>query len=236
MAKTRTVDEALRFLRSRPGAAALSDAAFAAEVADTALGMMWKVYPWDDSLVTLPPMYMTPNEDLIEAPARVVPGDIWYLERAWLRRIGSGIVHPELKILQSLIPSTWAGEPTTISFEPQRNAFRLHPTPGESYAPPWVQVEGIYKKQHTQITSATLNTTVLPFHDHHFPVYRAALKWAHLDLLGSRDAGTAQINSRGRYAYTGALAEFFTALTKTVEQELGRAQEQVYPAEGLSLG
>lgn len=234
MPKTRTPAEAILYLRNAPGVNKLSDAGFAAEAADTALSMMWKAYPWDDSLVSLPPMYMTPNESMIEPPQRVVPSDFWYLERAWVNRIPNDI--RPLHVLHTLLPSTWEGMPTSISYEAQFDAFRLYPTPGEGWGAPDNQVEGTYKKQTTQITTANVNSLVLPFHDHHFSVYRAALKWAAMDLLGSREAGTIQVTSRGNHVYTGALGQFFSALQRATAQELNRADEQVRPAEGIMLG
>ena len=85
---------------------------------------------------------------------RVVPADFWYLTRSWVRWIPDRI--KELKVLHSSIDSTWQGEPEIISYEAQRSAFRVNPIPSDGMAAPEVQVEGIYKKQPTQITPATV--------------------------------------------------------------------------------
>lgn len=233
MAKTRLVREAVNLaMKSLPR---LDDSSFAADTADMALSLMWRWYPWDESLVDLPPIYMTPDEPDVEAPARVVPGDFWFLERAWLRDVPDGMTWP-LTIHSRLNVAGFGARPQGISYEASRNSFRFHPTPTTGEAAPRTQVEGVYKKTPTKITQANIVSEVLPFDDQYFEVYLEALKYQTKNLLGSPDAGEVQINNAGQATYTGQFGRFVNSLTSAVRHENRRADARVAPREGIMLG
>lgn len=232
MAKTRTLREALSIAtKSFPG---LDDTSYAAIVADLAVSFMWRWYAWDESLVQLPPIYMTPDESDVEAPARVVPGDFWYLDRAWIRQI-DGMVFP-LRVLQKLDKCGFADRPRDISYEPQTGSFRFVPMPSTGWAAPFVQVEGVYKKTPTKVTTANLNDYTLSWDDIYFGVFIQSLRYQYMLLNGHPDAGQVVTDKAGRTRYTGQLGRFVDELHIATAQENMRGADYVHPSESLMLG
>ncbi len=232
MAKTRTLREALSLaMKLSPR---FDDSSYAALVADLALSFMWRWYAWDESMVQLPPVYMTPDEPDIEAPARVVPGDFWYLDRAWIKQI-DGDVFP-LRVLKKLDKCGFNERPRDIAYEAQTNSFRFSPTPSSGWAAPHVQVEGVYKKTSTKVTTSNLNSLVLPWDDMYFGVFLQSLRYQYMLLNNHPDTGQVGTDSVGRTRYSGQLARFVGELHLATAQENQRGDDFVHPEESLMLG
>jgi len=203
MAKTLTVADVVNMLGLKYPR--LLTEGFAARLADEAIGMIWNRYPWRPSLVELPPFFLVREVADYGPPTYAVPADFKGLHAAWLRQWDGYKYEPELLVKPSVSISIAPGMPTAIAYHPERSAFRLHPRP--SMGGPEIWVEGIYKKLHTKVTNANMNSYVLPWEDEYFGVVRAVLEAKYKSaILGSQDAPQALMLAR-RFVDDMAAAE-----------------------------
>jgi hypothetical protein len=170
MAKTLTVGKALEIVGVRYPKVMLESigARFASEVRD----FMWHAFPWKVSLGDLVPFGLVQDQADYGPPYITLPSDFYGIHDAWIRDYANELypltVETETRV-------SWTSDiPTTISVTELGN-LRIHPRPifyGPDY---WL--EGKYKKSTSPITPSNINSTVLPWDDIYFEVFRRGLIW-----------------------------------------------------------
>ena len=227
MAKTYTVGKALALLQTQMCLPDITP--FAAPICDEALSFIWDAFDWKASLGELAPFYLLPQEQDYGAPLSAVPSDLMVLRTARVRNNDSYTVK-DLDVVASLPVTDLFAFPDTISYEPAVSKFRVHPVPPGSLVASQYQVEGTYKKNHTQVTPATINSLVLPWDDQYFDVFRKTLRWKWLDETGSSMAGQIVFYPDGSVSATGSAAVAWHAILNMARREgLGDAPEQIVP-------
>jgi len=233
MASTLTPWDAISILKKQQAWRQFDDSSFQVKAANDAVAAMWRAYEWRGSLVELPPFYLVPGSADQSPLTGVVPTDFWYLRDAWLRNV-EGNEH-ELRVERDLPRTFIYGQPESVCYVPETDRLRVYPAPSDGFSSPYWHVEGRYKKTPSRYSTDDLGTTALPFDDMFFHVYRKALEWVYLDLVGSPQAGSTQWQN-GTIGFTGKKAEYMALLNEAIEQsEQSRGQMTFHPAHG-SLG
>lgn len=212
-----------------------SDAA--AFICNIAMNEIWQKYDWRESLVTLPPFYLIPNEQDHGAPAVAVPADFLGLRQAYLvHLLATPVYRQPMTPLKDLGLTTSYGLPGQIGYQADKAAFRVFPrVPMNIGAPDWC-IQGVYKNRPTKLTAANMSSTLLPFDDLYFSNMLAVYKWAGYVMAGDQRAGGIQTNKQGNSVYTGAYAEAHDAIDRmamTEGVELGDVN--IAPSEALAI-
>jgi len=198
---------------------------FAAAIANMATNLIWMSFDWRETLASLPPFYLIPDEQDHGPPAVSVPADFYGLRLAALLLLNSDPpARFDLSVIQDLRETHVRAMPHAIGYERARRAFRVYPRVPSNAACSTYIVQGTYKKRPTKVLASTLLSTALPFDDIYFDVWVEALKWAAWQIAGDPRAGQV-IHVKGQGSqYTGQLA-------LCLERIAGMAS-----AEGLELG
>ncbi len=235
MAITKTPNDALVILRKQSRFKDLADGSFAVAAINEAANRMWRDYEWPESLGEVPPFYLTPGESDVNPIAAPIPTDFAYLRDAWLLNPQGNMF--ELDVGRDKPRSMIESTPECVSYVPELRRWRVWPAPSTAYTAPLWQVEGRYKKTAPTWDVDDWGTTLLPWDDRYFRVYRKCLEYTVMDMLGRQEAGGVQF-SQGRAVYSGKLAEYKDALADaTRENNMYNGELFVSPEDGsLSLG
>lgn len=209
---------------------------YSATACNLATNLIWEGYDWRESLVTLPPFYLIPNEQDHKLPAVTVPADFLGLRKVGLTQYANGAAASRpISLVKDLEITAAKGIPHSISYEPTISAFRLFPrVPGNIGSPNWF-IQGTYKKKPTLITNDTLET-LLPFDDKYVYVMMECVRWALLFLGNSPAAGKAQA-SGGVIFYDGQLANAISAIERmATDQGVNDGDVRISPSEALVYG
>ena len=219
MASTMTAGQALDIVSMRYKG--LQQEGFGPRFADEVQAYIWYRFPWRQSLSELPPFHPVLEEPDYGPPTSAVPPDFYGFHDVWLRyRDGST---KTLTPMKDLAVSPVAGIPEAISYQAERYSFRLYPRPSIT-APEW-WVEGIYKKTPTKITTANVNSYLIPWDDLYFAVFRQGLIWKVKDEI------------LGDPAAPGEFAKFETFVQRMAAAEgMQLGVTIVHPHSGLELG
>lgn len=184
----------------------LSESDLAPTICNVAQNYIWDKYDWRDSLKSLPPFYLVPNEQDYGAPNVTIPSDFWGLRWANLMRASNIPPYRQpLAIIKDLMPTHIRYLPHAIGYVSNARAFRLYPRIPENIGSPDYLVEGEYKTRPTKVTSSTMATTVLPMDDVYFQMFYETAKWIGWDLDGDPRAGAISYQN-GQMVYSGQAA------------------------------
>lgn len=217
MAKTLTAGKALEIVAVKfPRITADGvGARFASEVRD----YMWYAYPWKISLGDLQPFALTQNQADYGSPLFTLPTDFYGLHDVWIRSVADDYV--PLSVVKELPVSGSPGYTTTVAIT-ENGKIRLHPRP-VLFGPDW-WVEGKYKKSTTSITPNNVTSTILPWDDMYFEVFRRGLIWKYRDEIMGDPRAVEDLNI------------FLTWLGKMIASESGQdGVTPVHPSHGLAM-
>jgi len=217
MAKTLTAGKAVEFLAAKYPKIAHDavGARFASEIRD----IMWNFYPWKVSLGDLQPMALVQNQADYGPPAYILPTDFYGLHDVWLRSFNDEFI--PLSVSKEVPISATPLTPSTVAVT-ENGYLRFHPRP-VYYSPDW-WFEGKYKKSTTSITPSNLNSTVLPWDDMYFPVFRRGLIWKFKDEFLSDPTAFQDF------------AQFRSMLQEMANRESGQdGITTIHPSHGLAL-
>lgn len=176
MARTYTYSNLLTYVgASYPR---LQQDAAGALLCDMTNSYIWAAADWRVSLVPMEPFYLVANQQDYISPYVEIPTDFLGLRTATLVYNGTepATTYPPLKVLRYL-PKTYAmTRPDSISWQSDINGFRVYPRVPSGIGVMDYQIECVYKKNPTKVTSLTLETA-LPFDDQYFGCYVEGLKY-----------------------------------------------------------
>jgi hypothetical protein len=162
---------------------------FAPVICNMTQNYVWDKYDWRQSITTLPPFYMVPNEQDYGAPAIVIPSDFYGLRMARLIRTDANPPYrTPLKIIKDLEETHVRYLPHSICYNVDRKAFRLFPRFPANLGGVTYFVAGTYKNLPPLVTASTL-TTILPFDDVYFEMWVETMKWVAFQLDNDPRAG-----------------------------------------------
>lgn len=203
-------------------------------IANLAIDKVWQRYDWKQSIRTLPPFFLAPNEQDYSYPASVIPADFFGLRKAYIARtLTEPPQHWPLSIIRDLELTHVRSFPKSIAFDRAISGFRLFPrVPSNIGAPDYV-VEGEYKCLSPRITASRLMSTTLPFDDTYIGNLLEAFKWAAYNLAGDPKAGDVKYFN-GTAQYSGQLAKMMAAIDDMAGKEgLELGDPSIHPAEPL---
>jgi hypothetical protein len=209
---------------------------FAADICNLAYSKIWHRYDWRESLATLPPFYLIPNEQDIGPPFYSVPSDFAGLRKADLVYVAADPpTRKPLTVIKDLNLTHARWLPHSISYNPDTRSFRVFSRVTLNMGTPNWQIEGTYKKLATRITPTTL-TTPLPTKDDLLHMWIEGIKWAAFSLAGDAKAGSVQ-KQDGSTILTGQLAVFYQAMDSMAANEgLELGDNYIHPGEPLVSG
>lgn len=199
-----------------------NEASTAAHVCNVVTNEIWQKFDWRESMATLPPFYLVPHEQDYGAPAVSVPSDYMGLRQVWYTNLNSFPTYLfPMTFSRDLDLTSVEGFPTSISYQRDKQAFRVFPLVPDNIGAPFYMITGTYKKYPTKVTASTFTSTLLPFDDIYLNVWLEGLKWGFWQL---------QSDNRAQEQY-GA---FMLALEKMASNEgLELADPIVAPRQGL---
>ena len=114
--------------------------------------------------------------------------------------------------------------PSAIDYNPDTQKIRLFPRVPDNIAAPIWMIEGTYKKKPTKVTSATLNSYLIPWDDIYFGQFCAVLRATALEIAGDPRS-------------TDEMKKAFMALDEMAQNEgINLGDPQIYPSEGMFGG
>ena len=200
------------------------DDTLSASLCNMATEQVWDAYDWHETVREGAPFYLLPGVQDYPVPIASVPSDFSGFRRVVLTDIDSG--HPEVLVssglshLRSIDKTNATGLPGSISFLPERRAFRVHPRPGPSISPTRYKVEYSYKSSWPRVLPDNLHIP-LPLPDTFLPCFVLGVLWASARLTGQATA---------RELYQDLVAELSR---KAADQGLADGDSYVYPSEPL---
>jgi hypothetical protein len=206
-----------------------------AMVCNMAQNEIWNMFDWRESLETLPPFYLIPNEQDHGQPFTIVPSDFKGLRKAYLTRLTSSPPFTqEIAVIKDARITQTRYLPSAISYEPDVGAFRLYPRVPDNIGAPEDMIEGTYKKQPTKLTGSVLMTQKPFTDDQYIGMWIEATKWAGWNLLGDERAGGTQVQTNFD-VHTGQKAIMIYAI-REVAADLGLedGDPQIAPREGIA--
>jgi len=164
---------------------ALKEDDFAATICNMAVNLIWSDFDWRESIVPLPPFYLTPLQQDYGSPAVVIPADFGGLRKVHLTDLQSNpTTQTELRPLRFLDRTSRIGMPEAVGYVPELAVLRVFPlVPGGIQPPRWT-ISGTYKKNPPVISAAILNSPI-PFQDKYFLTMLDAVRWAAAAVGGS---------------------------------------------------
>jgi hypothetical protein len=203
---------------------AATDRDLQVHIVNNTMNYVWDKYDWRESLASLPPFYLVPNEQDYGAPAVVIPQDFYGLR--WCNLMRASNVPPyrqPLAIIKDLQPTHIRYLPHAICYVSDKKAFRLYPRIPDNIGSPDYLVEGQYKTRPAKINVNTIASTYLPFDDIYFDMWIETAKWVAWEMDSDPRAG--QITwQNGQMTATGQAAVMMASI------------EWVASREGLELG
>lgn len=206
-------------------------------VCNLATNLIWYSYDWRESIETLLPFYLVPNEQDIKPPTNAIPADFQGFRKVSMCQYGQGkngggtskytiTIEKDIQLTQA------RGLPTVVSYEPETHGFRVFPRTPANIGAPFYWIEGTYKKKPALITNATMNT-LFPFDDMYLQVFLEVFRWGFMAVAGSKDAGGVSM-SNGQVYYDGQLGKAM-GMIKEMANDQGINDGDVYvsPEEGL---
>lgn len=194
-------------------------------VANMTQNWVWDKYDWRESLRTLPPFYLVPNEQDYGAPTVAIPLDFYGLRWANLVRTDNTPPYRQpLNIIKDLQTTHIRYLPHGICYVSDKQAFRLFPRIPDNIGSPTYLVEGQYKRRPALVSAANLTTTTLPFDDIYFQMWVEVTKWCAMQMESDPRAGNIEYANGQVAAASGQAA----IAMQMVEWVAGR--------EGLELG
>lgn len=205
-------------------------------ICNLATSEIWKKYDFRETLTTLPPFYLVPNEQDYGAPTVTIPSDFLGLRKVNLVALTSiPPVRRELKVIKDLQLTSVRYYPLhAICYNPETNSLRVFPRVPENVGSPDYIIDGSYKKRPTKIVNSTLET-VIPLDDIHEKMFIEGMKWAAFEIAGDPRAGEAQVQS-GMTSYSGQLAKFHREMDLSAQMEgLELGDPAISPSEPLGF-
>ncbi len=176
MASTYSFSDLLTYVGQ--GYPRLQQDAAGALLCDMVHSTIWAAADWRISLVPMEPFYLVALTQDYVAPYVNIPSNFLGLRTATLVYNGTepASTYPPMKVLRYL-PKTYAqSRPDSISWQSDINGFRIHPRCPSGIGVMDYQIECVYKKNPTKITTNTLETAI-PFDDQYFGVYVEGMKY-----------------------------------------------------------
>lgn len=203
-------------------------------IANAANNLIWMRYDWRETIATLPPFFLIPDEQDHGAPQVSIPTDFFGLRTAWIQRnLSAPPTRIRLAIIKNLEVTHVRSLPNAITYNSAADAFRVFPRVPPNIGSPDYMVCGEYKIRPTKVTATTLATTTLPFDDVYFQVWVDVMKWAILNFGGDPRAGEVSVQN-GQTIYTGQLARAIAAIDEMATHEgLELGDPVIAPAEPL---
>ena len=231
MAGTFTFDDVLRMIDKHVPRNVVTDNA--ANICNLAYNRIWQRYDWRESLATLPPFYLIPNQQDIGSPFYTIPTDFAGLRKADLVYIASDPpVHKPLTIIKDLNITHGRWSPHSIGYNPDTQSFRIFTRATGNMGVPLWQIEGTYKTKATKITPNTLTTTI-PTKDDLLEMWIEGTKWAAFHFMGDPKAGQVQ-KQNGQTTFTGQLANFMASMDSMATNEgLELGDNYIHPSEPM---
>ena len=238
MSQTYTVQDALIVVRQTiPGEISTN---LSSILCDRAVSLIWNAADWKNSLVSLPPFYLTPGIQDYTIPMAVVPLDFLGLRTGWLIDLTTSpaqYLEPPLVVKKDLTrTSVEDGRPEFICFDPAIAGYRIYPRYSRGVSAADIMVELIYKKKHAKITSANIGTEFVPVDDSYFDHFCNVLTWCFSSALKHPGAGGAVTDRFVNVQYTGAFAVAMNSIEDMKQKEAGLLGDYtVAPAHPLAL-
>lgn len=210
------------------------DTSLAVHAVNIALNAMWMAYDWRETIATLPPFWLSPNDQDFGKPLYAVPADFAGLRETYLVSLQSYNNWTTPVNVQSNLEFTQLVGPTeAICYHPATSSFRLWPrVPANMGAPNWL-INGSYKKKPIKLTSTTMTGALIPWDDIWFQVFVIALQWAFMVVSGDPRAGQV-ISVGGRFQASGQAAILKEALDNMASSEgLNLGDPAIAPSEPL---
>jgi len=206
----------------------------AAFICNVGTNLLWQRYDWRESISTLPPFYLIPDEQDHGAPAVIVPTNFWGLRKVWLMKNATTPPYKQdMTILKDLALTHVRYLPQSISYNSASRSFRVFPRVPPSIGAPDYCVSGEYKIKPTKITAANIASTLLPFDDVYFQTWVEVLKWASLNIAGDPRAGDVNYTN-GQKVASGQLAKAYAAIDEMARTEnLEGGDVTISPSEPL---
>lgn len=161
---------------------------------------MWDAYDWRTTLGTLPPFYLTPEEQ--DYP---LPSDFGGLRRDCYL-VDARAEEPRyfpLDIKGETSLTSWSvNRPATIGYSAERGRLRVFPQPSATYCAPFFFVTGKYKKTPPAIDNSKLGDVVWT-EDKQLDMWLIGMPWAYALLGGSPPERVTSL----RAAFDAAIAE-----------------------------
>ena len=124
MPGTFTFDDVCRMVDRHVPRNVMSDNA--ANICNLAYNRIWHQYDWRESLATLPPFYLIPNEQDMGAPFYTVPDDFAGLRKADLVYLaGDPPTRRQLTVIKDLNLTQARYFPHAINYNPDTQSFRV---------------------------------------------------------------------------------------------------------------
>lgn len=180
---------------------------YGAAIVNTATNLIWMAYDWRETLSSLPPFYLIPDEQDHGPPAVSVPADFYGLRLATLLLLNSDPPSRfDLIVMQDARETHVRALPHAVSYERARRAFRLFPRVPSNITASTYLVQGTYKRRPLKVLASQLPSAILPFDDIYFDVWVEALKWAAWQVAGDpRAGGVIHVKGQGSQ-YNGQIA------------------------------
>jgi len=231
---TYTFDDVLRMVGRFVPRNVITDSG--ADICNLAQNHIWHKYDWRESLKTLPPFYLIPNEQDVGPPFYTVPDDF-----AGLRKVDIVYMQSDpptrrpLTVIKDLNVTHIRWFPHAINYNPDTKSFRVFTRMNENVGAPLWQIEGTYKTKTTRITPSTL-TTFIPTKDDLIEMWVEGIKWAAMNYAGDPKAGVIQ-SQGGQMIYQGQIATFMAAMEQMAQNEgLELGDPYIHPSEPLVTG
>lgn len=200
-ASTYTPNNALAYAKLFVKNSPIDNATIAPQLLDTAYRFLWMLAPWSWTLGALSIVTFSSG---VQDYTATDPEDFLRLE--WAGRSRANDRMEDLSIVAALPSDTAYKQPpvkiSVVSISGGNINLRFWPTPNNSSE----RVFSLYKKVSTKIVAGNQASAVLVFPDEFFPLYQEIVLMKAYQYLQDQRAGSAQVDGRGQFAYTGQLA------------------------------
>lgn len=185
MASTYTYADVLDFVGQ--GSPRLQQNSFGAMMMDQVNSYVWNWQDWRISLVKLLPFFLVPGQQDYGAPNAPIPSDFLGLRKAELiyTLTQPPFHYPPLHIDRVLYSTAWQGRAEAFSYEPSIGKWRVYPRVPLGIGPTDWQIEVVYKKLPTKVTTANMAQLTLPWDDIYFSVFETGLRWKLAETSGA---------------------------------------------------
>lgn len=204
-------------------------------IADLVNSVMYKAYPWRDTLKTSPDNWT--EVALVDGSQDYATGltDLFRMTQFWIRR--TDVTPNEVRnisVSKNVTIDLIKKSPYAIrlaSYQAGANKFRLETAVQVATGTTW-KIGGEYQPHPTRLTD--LEDTFW-FQDEHLEVFAKGLTYWAYRLADDGRAGAAQRAEGVRTVYTGALAEFMDGINQMAAAEDFGNVDTYYPDEPLGV-